>query len=126
MEQSEIPQRKPGPLAVMEGLFDPQTLNQLSWAPMRPGVEVVPIYGRPGEGPAAALLRYQPGAMLPYHTHSGYEHILILTNRQCDQNGCYPRGSLVVHPPGSRHTVASPDGGIALVIWEKPVVFSET
>lgn len=92
--------------------------------PFRPGVEIRPLY-RTLNGPAAAVLRYRPGASVPSHTHGGYEHILVLEGEQSDERGRYSAGTLIVNPPGSSHTVTSEAGCVVLVIWEKQVVFSE-
>jgi anti-sigma factor ChrR (cupin superfamily) len=105
------------------GLFNKEYLKSLPWQPMRAGIEYFPIHGEPGKGPAAALLKYAPGALLPLHRHGGYEHIIILTEHQQDDSGKYEAGTIVVNKPGSQHRVMTPNGGIALVIWEKPVEF---
>lgn len=99
------------------------TPERLHWAPLRPGVEFHALYGRPGSGPAAALLRYAPGASVPAHRHTDYEHILVLDGEQRDANGSYPAGTLLVSPPGSRHAVASDRGCLALAIWAGPLEF---
>jgi anti-sigma factor ChrR (cupin superfamily) len=93
------------------------------WEPFREGISVKPIYGKPGEGPAAALLRYAPGASLLAHAHSGYEHILVLAGAQQDERGVYPEGALVINAPSTRHAVTSPTGCTVLVIWERPITF---
>ncbi|MDP9173169.1 MAG: cupin domain-containing protein [Planctomycetota bacterium] len=108
---------------VQSGLFDSDRLRRLVWRPLRPGIQAFAIYGQPGVGPAAALLKYEPGAVLPRHAHNGYEHVLVLTQMQCDQTGEHLAGTLVVNPPGTSHEVQAPNGCIALVIWEKPVRF---
>ncbi|TVQ07350.1 MAG: transcription negative regulator ChrR [Leptolyngbya sp. DLM2.Bin27] len=94
---------------------------ELAWEAFRPGVEIHRLYPPTSDGTAAALLRYQPGASVPRHLHTGFEHILVLSGSQTDDNGTYPAGSLVVNPPGTRHTVSSPEGCIVLAIWAKPV-----
>lgn len=111
---------------------EPIVLSQLAqqvlepdflWEPFRAGVDIHRLYGDAAAGPSAALLHYSPGASIPYHLHEGYEHIFILHGTQVDARGVHPRGTLVVNPPGSGHDVYSPDGCVALVIWERPVVF---
>ncbi len=98
--------------------------DQLRWEELRPGVEFHALYGRPGQGPSAALLRYEPGATVPEHRHTDYEHILVLHGSQRDGNGHYPAGTLLVSPPGSRHAVASDAGCLVLAIWAGAIEFT--
>ena len=92
------------------------------FVPFRPGIDIRIVYGTPGSGgPAAAFLRYRPGAVLAPHEHAGHEHIFVLSGSQSDERGTYPAGTFIVNPPGSRHTVRSTDGCIVLVIWAEPV-----
>lgn len=109
---------------VLKNLFGPNCdLESLDWKPYRTGVEIVRIYGDPEDGPAAALLRYQPGAGVPLHEHLGYEHILILARTQCDPNGCNDAGTLIVNAPGSSHSVYNELGSVVLAIWERSIRF---
>jgi anti-sigma factor ChrR (cupin superfamily) len=94
----------------------------LPWEPFRDGVEIHRLYSTP-DGRSAAFLRYAPGATLPRHHHIGLEHILILTGSQQDERGSYQAGTLLVHPPGTSHTVRSRGGCVVLALWERPVVF---
>jgi anti-sigma factor ChrR (cupin superfamily) len=98
--------------------------DRLSWETLRAGVEFHALYGKPGVGPAAALLRYAPGATVPEHRHTDYEHILVLQGSQRDANGRYPAGTLLVSPPGSRHAVTSDEGCLVLAIWSAPIEFA--
>jgi anti-sigma factor ChrR (cupin superfamily) len=86
-------------------------------------VEIHVIYEGGPDDPAAAFLRYQPGASLPRHRHVGREHIFVLAGAQEDERGRYEAGALVVNPPESTHAVSSPDGCLVLVLWDRPVVF---
>ena len=96
--------------------------ERLAWRPLREGVDMVVLHHTPG-GSMAALLRYQPGAEVPRHEHTGHEHILVLEGAQEDDFGHYPAGSFVVNPPGSRHRVWSREGCLGLIVWEKTVDF---
>lgn len=97
------------------------TQDELPWEPFRPGVDIYRLYGNGQEGAAAALLRYQPGASVPKHDHTGFEHIFVLSGSQTDQNGEHQAGTLVINPPSTNHSVISHAGCIVLAIWEKPV-----
>lgn len=94
-----------------------------SWERLRDGVEVCWLYRNGEHGPAAAFLRYAPGARVPLHLHAGYEHVLILEGSQTDRTGRQRAGAIIVNPPGTRHEVVSEEGCLALLIWERPVIF---
>jgi anti-sigma factor ChrR (cupin superfamily) len=95
--------------------------DHFDWQPFRAGVDIYPLYGNRVQGSAAALLRYAPGARVPEHRHSDWEHILILSGTQVDDQGEYVAGSLVINRPGSTHAVLSPQGCVVLVIWMGPI-----
>jgi hypothetical protein len=115
---------------VLSALFGGVNLPQYGeFFQLAEGVAILPLYGRgprgesPERGPSAAFLRYSPGASVPAHEHPGYEHILILEGSQRDERGVYPRGTCLVSPPGTRHSVVSDEGCLALAIWNEPVEF---
>lgn len=97
--------------------------DEIPWKPFRKGVEIHRLYGDGLEGPSAAFLRFAPGGSIPSHSHTGYEHIIILRGSQLDEEGLAAEGTLRVHAPGTRHSVVSKAGCIALAIYEKPVSF---
>ena len=97
--------------------------GDIEWLPFRTGIEIYRIHGDGSEGASSALLRYSPGARLPRHEHSGCEHIFVLSGSQYDELGRYPAGTLTVNEPGTKHSVASDEGCVALVIWDAPVRF---
>jgi anti-sigma factor ChrR (cupin superfamily) len=99
--------------------------DELAFEPFRDGIGVAWLYRNGEHGPAAAFLRYAPGARVPHHLHAGYEHVLVLEGSQRDRNGRHAAGSLVVNPPGTSHEVVSEEGCLVLIVWERPVVFVE-
>jgi len=100
--------------------------DQIPWAPYKNGVDIFRLYGDGVTGPTAALVRYREHGQVPMHVHKGYEHILILTGSQRDETGIFKAGTLVINPPGTRHTVHSDAGCVVLAIYEKPVEFVES
>jgi anti-sigma factor ChrR (cupin superfamily) len=93
----------------------------IPWQPFKDGFEIHRLYGDGITGPTAALLRCRESGTLPLHQHLGYEHILLLTGSERDQNGVASTGTLTINPPGSSHRVASDEGSIVLAIWQAPV-----
>jgi anti-sigma factor ChrR (cupin superfamily) len=96
--------------------------HKLQWKPLFDRVEIYRLYDSES-GPRAALLRFHPGGRVPLHEHTGYEHIFVLAGEQADDNSESPAGTLIINPPGSRHSVLSKTGCIVLAIYEKPVRF---
>jgi anti-sigma factor ChrR (cupin superfamily) len=96
--------------------------GELSWEPLREGIDISRIYST-ATGASIAFVRFSPGAVLPRHRHDGYEHIFILHGSQQDDDGEHHAGALLIHPPGSVHRVSSENGCIVLAFWEKPVTF---
>lgn len=97
--------------------------DQIAWEPFGEGVEIHRLYGDGVVGATAALIRFLKAGKVRLHEHVGYEHILVLAGSQTDQNGVSAVGSLVINPPGTRHSIESESGCIVLAIYEKPVVF---
>jgi hypothetical protein len=98
------------------------TDSTLVWEKMREGIDIARLYATEG-GPSAALLRYAPGARLQRHEHTGFEHIFVLAGSQVDDNGEHHAGALLIHGPGTSHTITSKHGCLVLAIWERPVRF---
>jgi len=97
--------------------------NGLAWEPFHPGVDIHWLYRDDDQGHSAALIRFQPGASVPLHEHRGFEHIFILSGSQSDGNGRLNAGGLMVHRPGTRHSIMSEEGCLVLAIYEKPAQF---
>jgi len=104
------------------------TEQQLEFQPLtvdgRSKVEIHRLYSATDSdenGPAAAVLRYLPGATAPLHLHPGYELIYILSGSLETDDGKYGPNSLLIMPPNSVHAPRSPDGCVGLVVWEQPV-----
>jgi predicted ChrR family anti-sigma factor len=106
-------------------LFHPEGWEKkIPWKRLHAGVEIHRLYGDGIDGPTAALLRFAPGASIPEHEHTGYEHILVLAGAQADGEGEVRAGELRIHQPGWCHSVWSEKGCLVLAIYEKPVVFT--
>jgi len=112
------------PIAIPSLLEKARELTETDgWQPFRPGVTAHWLYNADHGGPAAVLLRYEPGARVAVHEHVGYEHVLVLEGDQYDEDGSYPAGSLLINPPDTRHSPGSQGGCVALLIYEKAVRF---
>ena len=101
-----------------------QDLGSLDWETFHPGVDIHWIYREEDHGHSAALIRFQPGSSVPLHEHRGFEHIYIISGSQSDERAALSAGSLMVHLPGTRHSIRSQEGCLVLAIYERPAQFN--
>ena len=115
----------PQPIVMTDIMDMAAQADTLDWQSFRDGVDLYQIYGVMGaDGPSACLLRFQPGAKVPRHAHTGYEHIIVLAGDQTDDRGTYEAGTVLISPPGTDHAIVSDDGCIVLAIYQAPVSFA--
>ncbi len=71
------------------------------------------------------LIKMDPGASVPLHSHGGKEFILVLDGSFQDENGTYSKGDIQINDQKIKHTpMASKEHGcICLTITEKDVIF---
>ncbi len=100
--------------------------DEIPWQPFKKGVDIHRLYGDGMVGPNAALLRFREASKIPLHEHPGFEHILVLAGSQRDQNGVISAGTLVISPPGSKHSVVSEAGCIVLAFYNDSVQFLDS
>ena len=98
-------------------------LNQIKWKQVYKGFkEFNPKVSDENE---LKLIKMDPGASVPLHSHGGQEYILVLSGSFCDEYGNYNKGDLQINDQKIKHTpVACKDEGcICLTITEKEVIF---
>tara|TARA_Y100000768_G_scaffold320709_1_gene256543 strand:- start:244 stop:873 length:630 start_codon:yes stop_codon:yes gene_type:complete len=71
------------------------------------------------------LIKMDPGASVPLHSHGGKEYILVLSGSFCDEYGKYKKGDIQINDQRIKHTpiACKDDGCICLTITEKDVIF---
>ncbi len=71
------------------------------------------------------LIKMDPGASVPLHSHGGKEFILVLSGSFCDEYGIYKKGDIQINDQKIKHTpIACKDEGcVCLSITEKEVIF---
>ena len=71
------------------------------------------------------LIKMDPGASVPLHSHNGKEYILVLEGSFCDEYGKYSKGNLQINDSKIKHTpvACNKNGCICLTITEKELVF---
>jgi anti-sigma factor ChrR (cupin superfamily) len=112
----------------LQHLLDAAKLSTLEWQPFREAVDQYPLYidATPDKsGPSAKLLRLHPGCKIPFHIHSGYEHIITLDGTHHDRSGQSQVGTILINKPNSGHRATCESGAVILAIYEKPVCFCD-
>lgn len=73
----------------------------------------------------AKLIKMDPGAKVPLHSHKGKEFILILEGSFRDEYGTYSKGNLQINDSKIKHTpiACENEGCICLTITEESLVF---
>jgi anti-sigma factor ChrR (cupin superfamily) len=103
-------------------LTDPAALI---FEPLRDGVDVAWLHRDSDGGPAAAVVRYRPGARVPRHRHPGWERVIVISGSQADARGLLKAGDFALNAPGTEHDVVSEEGCLALLIWERQPIMLE-
>ena len=106
--------------------------KDVPWQKMRfPGCEMKTLLFDPMSGLATALMRMEPGAVLPDHEHVLIEQTYVLEGSLVDKEGPdagieVGAGEFVWRPAGSRHSAWSPKGGTFLAMFQIPNKLFET
>ena len=113
-------------MAFSHGLSDWLTLNinrewidkNISWKDFGTGVKL----GKLAREGSTSLVLYdcacevEVDAFMP-HMHPGGEAYLVLEGEVYDDDGTYPKGSIVWMKPGSKHTPKTRENTLILVLW---------
>lgn len=96
----------------------------LPWQPtLWAGIEKKVLLEDPESGLTTLLMRWAPGAELPYHEHVRIEQTYVLEGSLVDDDGAATAGNFVWRPPGSRHVVRAPEGALLLAFFLQPNEF---
>lgn len=101
--------------------------QDMEWQPSQfPGISIKVLYENPDEGELTCLLKWEPGASLPFHQHPEIEQSFVLEGSFYDHDGICRAGEYVWRKPGSFHETHTDEGVTLLAIYRKPNVFAET
>ena len=79
------------------------------------GIWQIPLYRQGGYRDWTMLLKIDPGAESPHHSHPNGEEVFVIDGEFSDEFGTYPAGTWTRNPPGSSHAVRSEKGAILYV-----------
>jgi quercetin dioxygenase-like cupin family protein len=108
--------------------------EDLQFGPIAPDspVQVAVLWGDPGSGPAAVMVRFPEGYEEPWHAHSSTYHAVLVKGEfqsrskgDGDSTAVYGPGSYAVQPGGAAHREVNGGDGemVALVYFEGPIDF---
>jgi len=97
---------------------------QLAWQPSQfPGIQMKVLYRDDAVGEMTVLLKWEPGAVLPFHKHPEIEQSYVLEGSFYDHDGICRAGQFVYRVPGSMHETRSDEGCELLAVYRKPNIF---
>jgi len=99
------------------------SLNNLKWKKIFSGFYEYSL--KLSKNESAKLIKMDPGARVPLHSHKGKEYILVLEGSFCDEYGEYKKGNLQINDSKIKHTpiACNKEGCICLTVTEKNLVF---
>ena len=100
--------------------------HDIEWARTRfEGISIKVLYEDRDKGEMTCLLKWDPGASLPFHRHPEIEQSYVLEGSFYDHDGIACAGEFVWRRPDSRHETHSDEGCVILAIYRKPNVFRD-
>jgi quercetin dioxygenase-like cupin family protein len=101
--------------------------EKLEWQPSQfDKIAMKVLYRNEAEGEMTVLLKWEPGATLPFHRHPEIEQSWVLEGSFYDHDGICRAGQFVWRTPGSMHETRTDEGCLLLAIYRKPNVFHNT
>ncbi len=98
-------------------------LNDINWKQVYKGFsEFIPNIK---DEDKLKLIKMEPGASVPLHSHGGKEYILVLSGSFSDEYGNYSKGEIQINDQKIKHTPIASDveGCVCLTITERDVIF---
>ncbi len=115
---------KIGPTIGGSTYIDPKAI---AWRPSQfPGISIKVLYEDKAAGEMTCLLKWEPGATLPFHKHAAIEQSFVLAGSFSDHDGIARAGEYVWRESGSFHEPRSDEGAVILAIYRKPNIFKNT
>jgi len=91
----------------------------MPWQETRfPGVRIRILWQDPDSEAYTAMFQVEPGAKLPLHRHVGVEQTFVLEGSLDDHEGSCTAGNYVWRQPGSVHAAHSPNGCLAIGMFQ--------
>ncbi len=96
----------------------------MDWQPSQfEGIQIKVLYEDKPKGEMTCLLKWAPGARLPFHKHPEIEQSFVLEGSFSDHDGIARAGEYVWRTANSQHETYSEEGCVILAIYRKPNLF---
>lgn len=102
--------------------------NKSAWEPLfERGIHYKGIYVKSlrydaGSGRSKTiLLKFEPGAVYPYHNHPGGEEVFVLEGSVLIEGALLEQGDYLYTPPGFKHAVTTETGCTLLFVVPEEV-----
>jgi quercetin dioxygenase-like cupin family protein len=102
--------------------------NQKEWQPLIEkgvhyhGISAISLkYDEATQRSTTILLKFEPGAMYPYHNHPGGEEIFVLSGEAILENATLSQGDYLYTPPNFKHSVTTKTGCTMLFVIPEEV-----
>ncbi len=82
-----------------------------------PGFLVKSLLEDPPRGLRSWLMKVEPGAWSPPHSHAEVEQVYVLEGSFYDQDATYGPGDYIVRAAGAEHTAGSESGALVLLFY---------
>jgi anti-sigma factor ChrR (cupin superfamily) len=100
--------------------------QEMEWAASQfEGIDMKILYQDVERGEMTVLLRWKPGATLPFHKHPEIEQSWVLEGSFYDHDGICRAGEFVWRRPQSKHETKTDEGCTILAIYRKPNIFAK-
>src|SRR5271163_3289176 len=81
-----------------------------------PGLRQKALWSDAATARRAVLSRFEPGASLPLHRHTGDEILYVIEGAIADETGTVSAGNMSYRPHGCVHNVSSKNGATVLAV----------
>lgn len=98
--------------------------QDMDWQPTRfEGIEIKVLYHDQDKGEMTCMLKWAPGATLPFHRHPELEQSYVIEGSFSDHDGTCRAGEYVWRKAGSKHQTYSEEGCVIIAVYRKPNLF---
>ena len=98
--------------------------QDMEWRPTRfEGITIKVLYEDRDKGEMTCLLKWEPGASLPFHRHPEIEQSYVIEGSFYDHDGIARAGEYVWRRPESCHETHTDEGCVILAVYRRPNVF---